>query len=107
MALAIVAHWLLGWALLGQRPGRRFAIGSGIAMAGIALLCLHEIRANPAPTAEILTGIGFTLLGLMAASFTNVYQAREHVRRHHLASLLAWSMAIGALIDKPAAPVLD
>ena len=68
-------------------------------MAGIALLCLHEIRASRGPSGEILTGIGFTLLGLMAASFTNVYQAREHIRRHHLASLLAWSMAAGALID--------
>ena len=98
-ALLLIPNSLLGWALLGQRPGRRFAIGSAIAMAGIALLCLHEIRANPAPTVEVLTGIGFTVLGLMAASFTNVYQAREHIRRHHLASLLAWSMAAGALID--------
>jgi drug/metabolite transporter (DMT)-like permease len=98
-ALLLIPNSLLGWALLGQRPGRRFAIGSAIAVAGIGLLCLHEIRSNPAPTDEVVVGIGFTLLGLMAASFTNVYQAREQIRRHHLASLLAWSMAAGALID--------
>jgi len=98
-ALLLIPNALLGWALLGQRPGTRFAIGSGIAVAGIVLLCVHEIRANPTPADQVVTGIGFTLVGLMAASFTNVYQAREHLRRHHLASLLAWSMAVGAAID--------
>lgn len=98
-ALLLIPNALLGWALLGQRPGSRFAIGSAIAVTGIVLLCVHEIRANPAPINQVVTGIGFTLLGLMAASFTNVYQAREHLRRHYLASLLAWSMAVGAAID--------
>ena len=98
-ALLLIPNSLLGWFFLGQRPGRRFAVGSLVAVAGIALLCIHELRSNPAPTAEVVTGIGWTLLGLTAASSANVYQAREHVRRHHLASLLAWSMAIGALID--------
>ena len=98
-ALLLIPNSLLGWALLGQRPDRRFAIGSAIAVAGIALLCVNEIRASPVPAGQVVTGIGFTLLGLMAASTTNVYQAREHLRRHHLASLLAWSMAVGAIID--------
>lgn len=98
-ALLLIPNSLLGWALLGQRPGRRFAIGSGIAVFGIVLLLINELRANPAPTSEIVTGFGFTLLALVSASSSNVYQAREHVRRHHLASLLAWSMAIGALVD--------
>ena len=98
-ALLLIPNTLLGWAVLGQRPARRFAIGSAIAVAGIVLLSINEFRANPAPTAEILTGLGFILIGLLSASASNVYQAREHVRRHHLASLLAWSMAIGAVID--------
>ncbi|MGN6155513.1 MAG: DMT family transporter [Sphingomicrobium sp.] len=98
-ALLLIPNTLLGWALLGQRPGRRFAIGSAVAVAGIGLLCIHEFRTNSAPAQEVVAGIGFTLLGLVAASVTNVYQAREHLRRHHLASLLAWSMAIGAVID--------
>ncbi len=98
-ALLLIPNSLLGWAFLGQRPGRRFAVGSALAVVGIFLLGLHELRANSAPTGEVLAGIGFTLLGLLSASCANVYQAREHVRRHHLASLLAWSMAIGALID--------
>ena len=98
-ALLLIPNSLLGWIFLGQRPGWRFAIGSVVAITGIGLLCVHELRANPAPRADILLGMGATLVGLTAASSANVYQAREHVRRHHLASLLAWSMAIGAVID--------
>ena len=98
-ALMLIPNSLLGWAFLGQRPGKRFAIGSAVAVAGIGLLCIHEFRSSSAPAPEVIAGIGFTLLGLMAASVTNVYQAREQLRRHHLASLLAWSMAIGAIID--------
>jgi drug/metabolite transporter (DMT)-like permease len=98
-ALLLIPNSLLGWAFLGQRPGRRFAFGSAIAAAGIALLCIHEIRASTGSAEEVLTGVGFTLVGLLWASFANVHQAREHVRRHHLASLIAWSMAIGAAFD--------
>lgn len=98
-ALLLIPNSLLGWAMLGQRPGRQFAIGSTIAVGGIAFLCMNEFRASAVPSWEVLTGIGFTLLGLIAASVTNVYQAREHLRRHHLSSLLAWSMAVGAIID--------
>ena len=98
-ALMLIPNSLLGWAFLGQRPGKRFAVGSAVAVAGIGLLCIHEFRSSSAPAPEVIAGIGFTLLGLMAASVTNVYQAREQLRRHHLATLLAWSMAIGAIID--------
>lgn len=98
-ALLLIPNTLLGWAFLSQRPGRRFVLGSALAMVGIALLCIHEIRSNPAPAADVLAGFGFTAAAIVCASISNVYQAREHVRRHHLSSLLAWSMAIGALVD--------
>ncbi|HEX5238895.1 MAG TPA: EamA family transporter [Sphingomicrobium sp.] len=98
-ALLLIPNTLLGWALLGQRPSTRFAVGSAVAVAGITLLCINELRSNAGSTGETLVGIGVTIVGLISASSSNVYQAREHVRRHHLASLLAWSMAFGALID--------
>lgn len=98
-ALLLIPNTLLGWALLGQRPSGRFAAGSAVAVAGITLLCINELRSNAGSAAETLAGIGVTIVGLISASSSNVYQAREHVRRHHLASLLAWSMAFGALID--------
>src|SRR4030095_13992972 len=39
------------------------------------------------------------LLGLIGASSANVYQAGKEARRHPLLALLAWSMAIGAMLD--------
>jgi len=98
-ALLLIPNTLLGWAFLRQRPGRRFVVGSSLAMVGIVLLCIHELRSNPAPPADVLAGFGFTAAAILCASVSNVYQAREHVRRHHLSSLLAWAMAIGAAID--------
>lgn len=98
-ALLLIPNALLGWAFLGQRPGARFAAGSIVAIVGIVLLCAHELRSSPAPSSETMAGIAFTAVGLISASLSNVYQAREHVRRHHLASLLVWSMAFGTLFD--------
>jgi len=98
-ALLLIPNTLLGWGFLGQRPRGRFVVGSALAMVGIALLCIHELRSNPAPVQDILAGFGFTATAILCASVSNVYQAREHVRRHHLSSLLAWAMAIGALVD--------
>ena len=60
-----------------------------------------------------MVGIGLTLVGMVAASAANVFQARPKVRQFPLFSLIAWSMAAGALIDIAFAvamagpPVLD
>ena len=98
-ALLLIPSSLLAWALLGQRPSRRFALSSLIAVAGIGLLFLHELREHPADRSQILAGIGLTLIGMVGASVANVVQARPEVRRFPLYALLAWSMASGALID--------
>jgi drug/metabolite transporter (DMT)-like permease len=47
MGLLLVPNVLLGWLLLGQRITARFAFGSMIAIAGIALLLVNEARAAP------------------------------------------------------------
>jgi len=98
-ALLLIPSSLLAWALLGQRPSRRFALSSLVAVAGIGLLFVHELREHPADRSQILAGIGLTLIGMVGASVANVVQARPEVRRFPLYALLAWSMASGALID--------
>jgi drug/metabolite transporter (DMT)-like permease len=98
-ALLLIPSSLMGWAFLGQRPTRRFAWSSLVAVAGIALLFVHELRANAASTAQIVAGIGVTLIGMVGASVANVVQARPEIRRFPLFPLLAWSMAAGAAID--------
>jgi drug/metabolite transporter (DMT)-like permease len=98
-ALLLIPSSLMGWAFLGQRPTQRFAWSSLVAVAGIALLFVHELRAHAASTGQIVSGIGITLIGMIGASVANVVQARPEIRRFPLFPLLAWSMAAGAAID--------
>jgi drug/metabolite transporter (DMT)-like permease len=98
-ALLLIPSSLMGWAFLGQRPTHRFAWSSLVAVGGIALLFVHELRVHTASTVQILSGIGITLIGMIGASVANVVQARPEIRRFPLFPLLAWCMAAGAAID--------
>lgn len=98
ISLLLVPNAVLGWLLLGERISARFAAGSAVAMGGLALLLVNE--AQLAPTGgNVLLGIALSLGGLLAAAVANVVQATETGRAVPLASLLAWSMAYGTLID--------
>jgi len=98
-ALLLIPNSLLAWAFLGQKPNARFLWAGLVAVAGVALLFIHELRSSPLAGRDIAIGLAFTLAGLLGASSANVYQAGEEARRHPLLALLAWSMAIGAVID--------
>ena len=98
-ALLLIPNSLLAWGFLGQKPSRRFLLAGLVAVAGVGLLFLHELRANPDVGRGIVIGLGLTMVGLLGASAANVYQAGKEARRHPLSALLAWSMAIGALVD--------
>ena len=74
-ALLLVPNALLGRIFLGQRLGARLLGGSGIAMAGVALLLVHQLRADPHGAHEAWLGIGFTIASILAASVANVLQA--------------------------------
>lgn len=112
-ALLLIPASLLGWAILGHKPTGRFAWSSLVAVAGILLLFLHEIREHPANSGQIAAGIALTLAGMVGAAVANVVQAHPEIRRFPLFGLLAWSMAAGAVIDGLAAfaitgaPVFD
>ena len=98
-AILLIPNSLLAWIFLDQKPNRRFLLAGLVAVCGVGLLFLHELRSSPAAPRDIAIGLGLTLLGLIGASSANVYQAGKEARRHPLLALLAWSMAIGALID--------
>lgn len=98
-ALLLIPNSLLAWAFLGQKPSARFLWAGLVAVAGVALLFIHELRSSPLAGRDIAIGLAFTLAGLLGASSANVYQAGKEARRHPLLALLAWSMAIGAVID--------
>ena len=98
-ALLLIPATLLGWALLGHKPSRRFAWSSLVAVSGIVLLFVHEIDEHPADGRQIAVGIAMTLVGMLGAAVANVTQARPEIRRYPLFAMLAWSMAAGAAID--------
>jgi drug/metabolite transporter (DMT)-like permease len=105
-ALLLIPASLLGWAFLDQRPTKRFAWSSLVAVGGIVLLFMHEIREHPADSRQIAIGIGLTLFGMLGAAIANVAQARKEIRQLPLFAMLAWSMAAGAVIDAIVAFVL-
>lgn len=112
-ALLLIPSSLLAWAFLGQRPTARFAWSSLVAVSGIVMLFMHELRERPAHSGQVVAGIVLTLFGMLGASTANVVQARPEIRRFPLLPILAWSMAAGAAIDALVAfaltgpPVLD
>ena len=98
-ALLLVPNALLARVFLGQRLGRQLLVGSGVAVAGVVLLFIHQARLDPrGPTASMI-GIGFTLLACLAASSANVLQATETAKRYPMCSTLAVAMLAGAAVD--------
>ena len=98
LGLLLVPNAALGWLLLGQRVSARFVIGSLLAIAGMALLLVNEARVAPAG-GNVWLGVALASGGLLAAAVANVVQANETGRSVPMASLLAWSMAYGVVID--------
>lgn len=98
-ALLLIPNALLARIFLGHRVHRRFVAGSAVAVLGIGLLFAHEFRLGRAGAEDLTIGLALTLVGMLGASSANVYQAMDRARRYPLTALLAWSMAIGALLD--------
>jgi drug/metabolite transporter (DMT)-like permease len=98
-ALLLVPNAVMARIFLGQRMGRQLIVGSVIAVAGIALLFVHEIRRDPTASAEVLVGIGLTLCAVLSASSANVMQATQTAKAYPMVAVIAWAMLIGAMAD--------
>ena len=94
-ALLMVPNSALAWLFLNERVTGRFALGSAIACAGVALLFVQEMRASAAAPSEVALGLGLTLLAVLSASAANILQATRHAATMPLPSLLAWGMLYG------------
>lgn len=105
ISLMLVPNAVLARILLGQPILPRFAVGSAIAIGGIALLLLHESRMAPVE-GQVALGVIFALVAMLCASISNVIQANEVGSRLPMVSLLAWAMLYGALCDAGVALVL-
>jgi drug/metabolite transporter (DMT)-like permease len=98
-ALLLVPNAVLAWIFLGQRMGRQLLAGSAVAMAGVALLFVHEARLSPVGPHEALIGIGLALFGVLSASIANVMQATGTAKAYPMSTMLGWAMLIGAGFD--------
>jgi drug/metabolite transporter (DMT)-like permease len=98
-ALLIVPNTVLGRIFVPQPISRGFLVGSGIAIGGVALLFIHELRADQAATGRVLTGIALTLVAVLSASAANVMQASARGRSLPIAVVLAWAMILGACVN--------
>jgi len=96
VALMIVPNAVLAWLVLGAETSGRFIAGSGIALAGIALLMLHEYRIAP-PDGGVITGVILVTCAILAVSVGNLLQATETARGIPVVSLIAWGMAWGVI----------
>jgi drug/metabolite transporter (DMT)-like permease len=112
-ALLIIPNTLFSWIFLRQGISRRFLAGATVAIGGLALLFSHEIAAAPLGGSLTALGIALALAGVISASAANVIQATPRAGALPMASLLAWAMAWGALINAASAwaiagfPVFD
>jgi drug/metabolite transporter (DMT)-like permease len=98
-ALLFVPNALFARVFLAHHVSKRFIIGSGIAVTGIALLFINEAQGDDAAQTATLTGIAFTLAGVLSASAANVMQASKRAKALPMAAMLGWAMLWGAGFD--------
>lgn len=95
-AMLLIPNALLGRLFLGQLLGRQLLAGCAVAMAGVALLFVHEARSDPNGPAESLIGVTLTLLGVLSASVANILQGTSTAKRYPMAAMLGVAMLLGA-----------
>lgn len=98
-ALLFVPNALFGRLFLKQPVTGRFLFGSLIALIGVGLLILQEARADGASAHSSLIGVGLTLFGVLSASAANVLQGTGRARAMSMATMLAWGMFWGAVMN--------
>lgn len=97
-ALLMVPNTIFARAFIGERVQSGFIGGSLVAIAGVALLLVHEWNAAPLG-GNVGLGIVLAVGGMLAASIANVVQANPTGRGVPMVSFLAWAMLYGTAFD--------
>jgi drug/metabolite transporter (DMT)-like permease len=97
-ALLMVPNAVFARVFIGERAAGGFVGGSLVAIAGVAMLLVHEWKAAPLGD-NVGLGIVLAVAGMLAASIANVVQANPTGRGVPMMSLLAWAMLYGTLFD--------
>ena len=95
-ALLLVPNTLLGAIFLKQAVRGRFLIGSLLALGGVGLLILRELRVDESDSRATMFGVVLSLVAVLAASVANVMQATSTARAMPMAAVLAWAMLAGS-----------
>jgi drug/metabolite transporter (DMT)-like permease len=98
-ALLVAPNAALAHLFFGERVSGRFVLGSAVAMAGVGLLFVQEIRLTATATGDVLRGLAFVLCAVLAASFANVMQLMPAMKARPVATMLGWAMLYGASVD--------
>ena len=106
-ALLLLPNAIFARIFLGQKLGAQLMVGIGVAMTGVVLLFVREARFDPHGPTQVLTGLGFALLGVLSASVSNVLQATPTARAYPMAPMIGVAMLIGAGFDGALAWTLD
>ena len=97
-ALLMVPNAVFARAFIGEKVQPGFIGGSMVAIAGVAMLLVHEWNAAPLG-GNVGLGIVLAIGGMLAASIANVVQANPTGRGVPMVSFLAWAMVYGTLFD--------
>lgn len=97
-ALLMVPNAIFARVFIGEKVQGGFVGGSLVAIAGVAMLLVHEWRAAPLG-GNVGLGIALAVGGMLAASLANVVQANPTGRGVPMVSLLAWAMLYGTIFD--------
>lgn len=97
-ALLMVPNAIFARVFIGERAAGGFVGGSLVAIAGVALLLVHEWNAAPLD-GNVGLGIVLAVGGMLAASIANVVQANPTGRGVPMVSFLAWAMVYGTSFD--------
>ena len=97
-ALLLVPNAVFARLFVGTPITRRFLGGSAVALAGIALLFLHEYRIAPTGP-EVLAGLALAAGALLSASISNVLLATDLAKRQVMIPFIAWSLLAGAIAN--------
>lgn len=97
-ALLMVPNAIFAKIFIGEKVQGGFIGGSLVAIAGVAMLLVHEWNAAPLG-GNVGLGIVLAIGGMLAASIANVVQANPTGRGVPMVSLLAWAMLYGTIFD--------
>ncbi len=97
-ALLMVPNAIFAKVFIGEKVQGGFVGGSLVAIAGVAMLLVHEWNAAPLG-GNVGLGIVLAIGGMLAASIANVVQANPTGRGVPMVSFLAWAMVYGTAFD--------